>query len=91
MSVDETPLTTLREAAARFGLDPADVLYVGDSPVADVLGARSAGMPVAWLNRLGVPRPEKAPEPDMEAPDLTALADLLLAGTTEPIAQPDRP
>lgn len=67
------------QAAARFGLPPADVLYVGDSPVADVLGARSAGMPVAWLNRLAVQRPERVPEPDVEVPDLATLAGLLLA------------
>jgi 2-haloalkanoic acid dehalogenase type II len=66
------------EAAARFGLPPEDVLYVGDSPIADVLGARSAGMPVAWINRLGAQRPERVPEPDLEIADLTVLADLLL-------------
>lgn len=66
------------QAAARFGLPPEDVLYVGDSPIADVLGARTAGMPVAWLNRLAVSRPERVPEPDLEVSDLTMLADLLL-------------
>jgi 2-haloacid dehalogenase len=68
------------EAAARFGLPVDQVLYVGDSPVADVLGARSAGMPVAWLNRLGVERPERIPEPDIEVKDLSELAERLLAG-----------
>lgn len=68
-----------RQAAERFGLDPADVLYVGDSPVADVLGARSAGMPVAWLNRLKITRPERVPEPEIEVGNLAELADVLLA------------
>ena len=68
------------EAAARFDLPVADVLYVGDSPIADVLGARTAGMPVAWLNRLGAQRPERVPEPDIEVPDLATLADVLLQG-----------
>lgn len=67
------------QAAARFGLSPEDVLYVGDSPVADVLGARSAGMSIAWLNRLGIERPERVPEPDIEIADLAALAQILLA------------
>lgn len=71
-----------QQAAARFGLAPADVLYVGDSPVADVLGARSAGMPVAWLNRLGAQRPERVPEPEIEVTDLAALAEVLLEGSS---------
>jgi 2-haloalkanoic acid dehalogenase type II len=66
------------DAAARFDLHVADVLYVGDSPIADVLGARTAGMSVAWLNRLGAERPERVPEPDIEVGDLVALADVLL-------------
>jgi 2-haloacid dehalogenase len=68
------------QAAERFGLPIADVLYVGDSPIADVLGARSAGMPVAWLNRSNTQRPERAPEPEVEAPDLATLANMLLEG-----------
>ena len=71
-----------RQAAARFGLEPAEVLYVGDSALADVLGARSAGMQVAWLNRLRAERPERIPQPDVEVADLTALADLLLENTS---------
>jgi 2-haloalkanoic acid dehalogenase type II len=67
------------QAAARFGLPPEDVLYVGDSPIADVLGARSAGMSIAWLNRLGATRPERVPEPDVEVVDLLSLAEILLA------------
>jgi 2-haloalkanoic acid dehalogenase type II len=67
-----------RQAVERFSLPPEAVLYVGDSPAADVLGARNAGMPVAWLNRGGAARPERIPAPDLEVPDLVALADALL-------------
>ena len=35
------------------GLERHEVLYVGDSQSADVLGAKNAGMPVAWVNRDG--------------------------------------
>ena len=66
------------QAAARFGLAPDDVLYVGDSPVMDVLGAHNAGMPVAWLNRGGIQRPERVPPPELEVPDLLTLAAILL-------------
>jgi putative hydrolase of the HAD superfamily len=33
------------------GVDARQVLHVGDDPLADVIGARSAGMQSAWLNR----------------------------------------
>ncbi|MCC6417086.1 MAG: HAD family hydrolase [Gemmataceae bacterium] len=72
-----TPI--FREAATRLGLEPAQILYVGDSPLADVLGARHAGMSVAWINRLGATRPESIPEPDTEITTLMELADQLLA------------
>jgi FMN hydrolase / 5-amino-6-(5-phospho-D-ribitylamino)uracil phosphatase len=32
-------------------VDPEEVLHVGDDPLADVVGARQAGMQTAWLNR----------------------------------------
>jgi 2-haloalkanoic acid dehalogenase type II len=66
------------QAAERFDLPPDQIMYVGDSPIADVLGARSAGMPVAWLNRLSAARPERVPAPDVEIVDLSELASLLL-------------
>jgi 2-haloacid dehalogenase len=75
-----TPI--FQQASDRFGLPPSAVLYVGDSPVMDVLGARNAGMAVAWLNRFGHTRPDRVPEPDLEVPDLMALADILLEGRT---------
>ncbi|HMK85325.1 MAG TPA: HAD family hydrolase, partial [Steroidobacteraceae bacterium] len=33
------------------GVDAGEILHVGDDPVADVVGARQAGMQSAWLNR----------------------------------------
>lgn len=66
------------DTAALLGLRPEDVLYVGDSPVADVLGAKHAGMRVAWVNRYGATRPESVPAPDLEIADLRGLLDPLL-------------
>lgn len=40
-------------ALDRIGLAPDAVLHVGDSFRSDVMGARGAGIPVAWLNRTG--------------------------------------
>ncbi len=38
-------------ATARLGVPPADILFIGDNPVADVCGAHAAGMQAAWLHR----------------------------------------
>lgn len=67
-----------RQAAELLGEHIHDVLYVGDSPLADVLGARYAGMHTAWINRKGIERPAAIPKPDYEARDLLELAHTLL-------------
>ncbi|MEX0809193.1 MAG: HAD family hydrolase [Dongiaceae bacterium] len=38
-------------AADRLGVSPAACLFVGDNPVADILGAHAAGMRTAWFGR----------------------------------------
>jgi FMN hydrolase / 5-amino-6-(5-phospho-D-ribitylamino)uracil phosphatase len=37
--------------AEMAGVSPEKVLHVGDDPLADVVGARQAGMQAVWLNR----------------------------------------
>jgi FMN phosphatase YigB (HAD superfamily) len=54
-----------------------EVLYVGDSQSADILGAKNAGMPVAWVNRDGSPLREGVPQPDHEIASLSDLLELL--------------
>lgn len=66
-----------RRACDLLGLEPEHILYAGDSPIADVLGARTAGMAVAWVNRAGVPLPDRIPAPDREVSDLWGLAQWL--------------
>lgn len=39
------------KALYRSGLQPTEVLYIGDSLMSDVGGAQSIGIPVVWLNR----------------------------------------
>lgn len=63
--------------AETMGVRPNELLYVGDSPIADVLGAHNAGLPVAWVNRYGATLPEKIPAPDLEMTDLRGLLALL--------------
>jgi putative hydrolase of the HAD superfamily len=38
-----------RRAAERLGATPQDCLFVGDNPVADILGAHAAGMQTLWF------------------------------------------
>lgn len=46
------PRAEIFEAVAeRLGLDPAEILHVGDNLEADVGGASAVGMPAAWLTR----------------------------------------
>ena len=44
-----------------LGADPDQTLYVGDSQEDDIVGARRAGISVAWLNRDGVVRRDGIP------------------------------
>ncbi len=66
-----------RRALAQFGLQPDDVLHVGDSDVDDVMGAKAAGLRVVWVNRDGRPRRPDVPRPDFEIRDLKELPTLL--------------
>ena len=66
-----------RRLLARLGLDAGRVLYVGDTPREDVLGARGVGMPVVWLNEGRGDLPADVPDPDFILPDVTALPALL--------------
>ena len=53
------------------------ILHVGDDALADVYGARAAGLQAAWMNRTGAKWPDELPLPDHEIADLNALADLV--------------
>ncbi|MGC0318670.1 HAD family hydrolase [Kitasatospora acidiphila] len=64
--------------AERLGVDPAQVLHVGDHLAHDALAARAAGLQACWLNRLG-PGPESRTAAEagiQEIADLTALLAL---------------
>ncbi len=71
----------------RLGAPPERVLYVGDGPIPDVLGAVRAGLKSAWVNRLGVRRPRGVPKPDLRVRSLTELAGRLAPAAK---AQPAR-
>ena len=64
-------------ACERLGVAPQHVLHVGDDPMADVAGARAAGMRTAWINRNAAPW-TCTQAPDLEVSDLDVLANWLL-------------
>lgn len=61
----------------RLGLEPGEVLYVGDSPIADVTGAHRAGLRTAWVRRTETPYPDRASRPDVYLHSLDALLKAL--------------
>jgi len=66
-----------QRALEQLGLQPHEVLHVGDSDVDDVKGAKAAGLRVAWVNRDGRSRHPDVPPPDFEILDLNGLLSLL--------------
>jgi len=58
-------------------LKPAEILFVGDEPHADVDGPRTAGMQTVWMNRGGVVWPDALPAADACITDLDGLVTLL--------------
>lgn len=65
-------------AADLLGLAPGQLLHVGDDPEMDMVGARNAGLRTAWINRWDETWPATmGPPPDLDLPDMTALADWL--------------
>lgn len=63
--------------ADRFAVEPGEILYVGDSPFADVAGAANAGLRTAWIRREETAFPEHIAPPDVTLTSLSELLDLL--------------
>jgi putative hydrolase of the HAD superfamily len=53
-----------QRGADEAGFDVESTLYVGDSPVVDVAGSKSAGMLAAWADLEGKAYPEDVEKPD---------------------------
>ncbi len=71
-----------RTLADELGLLPESILYVGDSRLADITGAKNAGLRAAWLNRRRSMSEWSASgrnliEPDYEIETLDALLGIL--------------
>ncbi|MDA0748071.1 MAG: HAD family hydrolase [bacterium] len=65
------------EALEKFGHSPEETLYVGDSQEDDIVGARNAGLRIAWLNRKNKPRKPDIPKPDYEISSLRELLGIV--------------
>ena len=65
------------QLVALTAVEPAAILHVGDDAIADVAGARAAGLATVWINRSGEPWPEGLQPADHEVRDLAALATLV--------------
>lgn len=66
------------ESMKRAGLEPSDILMIGDSLVSDIAGARDAGIDSVWYNPYGLEN-ETDIEADYEIKELHELADILNA------------
>jgi putative hydrolase of the HAD superfamily len=70
-------LRTYAALADALTLKPAEILFVGDEPHADVVGPRAAGMQTVWVNRGGVVWDDALPAADASVTDLAGLTALL--------------
>jgi putative hydrolase of the HAD superfamily len=66
-----------RALADALTLQPAEILFVGDEPQADVAGPRNAGMQTVWVNRGGHAWPGDLPAADHVVADFHELVTLL--------------
>jgi len=70
-------LRTYQALADALTLNPAEILFVGDEPQADVTGPRNAGMQTVWVNRGAATWPKELDPPDHVVADLDGLVALL--------------
>lgn len=62
-----------RSILDKMSLEPADILFVGDTPHDDVLGSKRVGMHSAWIQSRGRELPADVPAPDITISDLSEL------------------
>ena len=63
-------------SAEELGLQPDELLFIGDNPENDVLGAKQAGWHAIWLNRTGAKREVEA----ITVEELTEVPPLVVRG-----------
>ena len=73
LGVAKPDLRIFVAGAAAAGVQPHEVLHIGDDAHADCVGALAAGMQVAWLNREGHDWTHGDTRPHLEVRDLHTL------------------
>ena len=66
-----------RQVHERAGIRPEQMVHIGDDPVNDIAGARSAGSPAIWMNRENRAWQQEDFRPDAEIKTLHDLPGLL--------------
>jgi 2-haloacid dehalogenase len=72
-------VATYRKAAEILGVDMDTVLFVANHAF-DCIGAKSAGMRTAFIDRRGRPFGATPHQPDIRVDDMKSLADLMAPG-----------
>ena len=72
-------VSLFREVCDRLLVTPEQAVYVGDSPWADIEGARHAGMRAVWINRHDATWPDDIAPPASTVTSLGELGALLEA------------
>jgi len=67
------------DTLAVLGVAAGEALYVGDSVEDDIIGAKGAGLDIAWVNARDTELPDTAPRADYTVRAIPELAALLLA------------
>jgi putative hydrolase of the HAD superfamily len=67
-------------AVSAAGVEPDEILHVGDHPETDIDGARRAGLRTAWINRTAGEWPEHIDAPDAVITTIRELRELLESG-----------
>ena len=62
---------------SRIGAAAAESIFIGDSLLTDIRGAKDAGMWTVWVNRNGKSLEDDHPKPDFEITDLNELQPIL--------------
>lgn len=77
MGIYKPHVKLFQEVCGRLDVEPANAVYVGDSPWSDIAGARNAGMHAVWINRHDASWPEEIEPPEASVANLQDLPSAL--------------
>ncbi len=75
-------------ACKRLDVPPAEAVMVGDNPMADIAGAKGAGLRAVWFNPSGRPFPSTTLVPDAQVRALAELTDVFADWSAAATASP---